>query len=404
MNISVRIEELRVEHYSSERMYFENVVRISEEPKVPLKPSKYDEKIYKPKVGLRVIYVIIIFLFLSFLTHQFPTMYVAEWLIDNLKINHDIWYIILYTIAVSVQGIFYYSEYKDYRHKLMNKEKITKKYNKELSEFESKLKEFRSKYISVEYLENKNRQLTKRMAEIQKEIENLEYEKAIEIIVSKSSKTVTTPKVIAPNKAHLLNHKAYPVKSYSNSLSSRDKTSVLIAKARQRLNKEVLDIENRTDLTDDKKVDRIITLFSTFCAAIAVQPIPFADVFILTPIQGYMGKKIADIRGYNITEAGSIEVFKEIAGLVGLGFLAQQLVIGAYKTVLPFLGAITTIPLVFGLSFGMGRVMDYYFEKKIKGENINTEELKKIFKLARVEGKNKAKENEDDINSVKEDL
>src|SRR5690606_6262665 len=126
---------------------------------------------------------------------------------------------------------------------------------------------------------------------------------------------------------------------------------------------EVLDIERRTDLTDDEKVTRICTVFGTTCAAVAVQPIPFADIFVLTPIQAFMGKKIADIRGYNISEAGAKEIFIELSGLVGLGFLSQQLVIGAYKTVLPFLGGFTTIPLVFGLTFGMGKVMDHYFEK-----------------------------------------
>lgn len=183
-----------------------------------------------------------------------------------------------------------------------------------------------------------------------------------------------------------------------------DKTTEVINKAKEKLKVEVSDIENRTDLTDEEKVSQIITVFSTFCAAIAVQPIPFADFFVLTPIQGYMGKKLADIRGYNITEESTKEVFKELAGLVGLGFLAQQLAIGAYKTVLPFLGAITTIPLVFGLTFGMGRVMDYYFVKKIKGEKIDKADIQDIFKQAKAEGKKAAKKNKDEINKQKNEL
>ena len=182
------------------------------------------------------------------------------------------------------------------------------------------------------------------------------------------------------------------------------KVSEVIDNAKAKLKKEVSDIENRSDLSDQQKVDQIITVFSTFCAAIAVQPIPFADVFVLTPIQGYMGKKLADIRGYDISENGAKEVFKELAGLVGLGFLAQQLAIGAYKTVLPFLGAITTIPLVFGLTFGIGRVMDYYFIKKKKGEKIDKEVLKNIFKQARTDGKKVAKDKKEEINKAKEEL
>jgi uncharacterized protein (DUF697 family) len=178
----------------------------------------------------------------------------------------------------------------------------------------------------------------------------------------------------------------------------------ILDKARESIKKEVTDIENRTDLTDDQKVTRICTVFSTTCAAVAVQPIPFADIFVLTPIQAYMGKKIADIRGFNISEAGAKEIFKELAGLVGLGFLSQQLVIGAYKTVLPFISGVTTIPLVFGLTYGMGKVMDYYFEKKIKGEKIDPEMVKSIFKKAKAEGKQKSKENKEEINKQKNKL
>ena len=93
--------------------------------------------------------------------------------------------------------------------------------------------------------------------------------------------------------------------------------------AKDKISKEILDIEKRTDLSDDEKVSQIINVVSVMCAAIAVQPIPFADFFVLTPIQGFMGKKIADIRGYNISENGAQELIKEIAGVVGLGLLAQ---------------------------------------------------------------------------------
>lgn len=54
-----------------------------------------------------------------------------------------------------------------------------------------------------------------------------------------------------------------------------------VSKARAKLQRNVMDIENRTDLTDDQKVSQIIVIFSTVCAGVAVQPIPFADMFIL---------------------------------------------------------------------------------------------------------------------------
>lgn len=178
----------------------------------------------------------------------------------------------------------------------------------------------------------------------------------------------------------------------------------ILEKAKANLKREVLDIEKRNDLTDDQKVTRICTVFGTTCAAVAVQPIPFADIFVLTPIQAFMGKKIADIRGFDISEAGAKEIFKELASLVGLGFLSQQLVIGAYKTVLPFISGFTTIPLVFGLTYGMGKVMDYYFIKKIKGEKVDPEMIKNIFKKAKEEGKNISKEKKEEINKQKNEF
>ena len=152
-----------------------------------------------------------------------------------------------------------------------------------------------------------------------------------------------------------------------DSMSTQQQT--VISKAKEKLKKEVLQIENRTDLSSDEKVNRIIKIFSSVCAVLAVQPMPFADIFVLTPIQAYMGTRISAIRGLPISEAKATEIIKELAGVVGLGLLAQQLVIGGYKTFIPFLGAITTIPIVYGLTFTIGKVMDVYFIKKSRNES-----------------------------------
>ena len=175
----------------------------------------------------------------------------------------------------------------------------------------------------------------------------------------------------------------------------------IIDRVKGRIKKDVSEIEKRTDLTKEEKVEKICIVFGTFCGAIAVQPIPFADIFVLTTIQAYMGKKIADIHGYEITEQGATQIFKEIAGLIGMGLLSQQLAIGAYKTFIPFLGAVTTIPLVFGLTYGMGKVMNAYFKAKIKGEQISKENIRDIFKNAKKEGQKLGKEKEESIKKEK---
>ena len=163
-------------------------------------------------------------------------------------------------------------------------------------------------------------------------------------------------------------------------------------KARRILEEKYFKIEERSDLSEKEKVDRIIKITSAVCAGVAIQPIPFADIFVLTPIQAIMGSRIAKIRGVPVTENDIATYIKEIAGVIGLGLLAQQLVIGAYKTVLPFLGALTTIPLVWGLTYGIGRVMDAYVVSKREGQVLDPEEIKRIWKAARKEGE---KENDD---------
>lgn len=145
------------------------------------------------------------------------------------------------------------------------------------------------------------------------------------------------------------------------------------------------------------KVQKVILTYSAICAGLAIQPLPFADIFVLTPTQAIMGKKIADAHGYSISEASANEVVKEIIGVIGMGVIAQQLAIGAYKTFLPFLGAVTTIPLVFGLTYSIGKVMDYYFQMKIQGKQPDKDIIKSIFKSSLKTGKEEGRKRESEI-------
>ena len=60
-----------------------------------------------------------------------------------------------------------------------------------------------------------------------------------------------------------------------------------IENLRKKLKENITEIEDRTDLSDDEKVLRIVKIFAAGCAGLAVQPIPFADFFVLIPIQSY---------------------------------------------------------------------------------------------------------------------
>lgn len=49
-------------------------------------------------------------------------------------------------------------------------------------------------------------------------------------------------------------------------------TKSLLLRARERLEREVLEIERRTDLTEQQKVDKIIVIFSVGCGAEPAAP------------------------------------------------------------------------------------------------------------------------------------
>ncbi len=160
----------------------------------------------------------------------------------------------------------------------------------------------------------------------------------------------------------------------------------LLSSAKQKIKKNITEIESRSDLTEDEKVKRIIKIFSATCAGIATQPIPFADIMILTPVQAYMAERLAAVRGVPISKQKATETVKDLFKVVGLGMVAQQVALGLYKVGLPFFAGFTTIPLVYGLTYGIGNVLDYMFIQKSKGRTLTEGEIKQIWKEKKKEG------------------
>lgn len=152
------------------------------------------------------------------------------------------------------------------------------------------------------------------------------------------------------------------------------------------LKQQITEIEFRDDLRPDEKVSQITHITCTACAALAMQPLPFADIFILTPLQAYMGTRIAAIRGVPVNEAEVTSLIKEIAGVVGMGIIAQQTAIGLFKTILPWLGGLMTAPVVYGLSYAIMRVIDVWYEAKSRNATLTAEDIRNIWNISRREG------------------
>jgi uncharacterized protein (DUF697 family) len=117
-----------------------------------------------------------------------------------------------------------------------------------------------------------------------------------------------------------------------------------------------------------------------------------------------MGVRLSAIRGMPLSDAEASDLIKEILGVVGLGMVVQQIALGLYKVGLPFLAGFTTIPLVYGLTYAIGRVMDFYLERKSRGQTVSNADLKAMWKKSRSEGEENAKNAKDEINAKKKDF
>lgn len=155
------------------------------------------------------------------------------------------------------------------------------------------------------------------------------------------------------------------------------------------------------------KINSVIALGSASCAVIAVQPIPFADIFILTPVQMVMVYYLNKIIMGDDVKIDTATLLKTLAAVAGWGVVAQQLILGLYKTVLPFLGAITTIPLVYAATSAIGYAAVKLLEMKAQNKALDVDnlsatqkaELEKIAKQAKKDAK-KHKQSLDELKSL----
>jgi len=168
-----------------------------------------------------------------------------------------------------------------------------------------------------------------------------------------------------------------------------------------KIKKEITEIERRTDISDEQKVSHITHIACATCAGVAIQPIPFADIFVLTPIQAYFASRIAAIHGVPVSESGAIDWIKETMGIVGLGIIAQQIAIGIWKVVSFGLGGLLTIPLVYGLTYAIMKVANAYFSAKARNQKLGDEQITAIWSSAFKEGKKKGLDEEQNIRTRK---
>ena len=133
--------------------------------------------------------------------------------------------------------------------------------------------------------------------------------------------------------------------------------------------KQVLDNFNfdvDPDKSRDENADEVIKAAALLSGAIAVEPLPFADMLLITPVQLKMVLHVGKIYGFEITSDRAREIVTELGATLAYGFAARQLMRGVVKLVAPVIGGIVTAPLVYGWTFGLGRLAETYFQRKVQ--------------------------------------
>ncbi len=122
----------------------------------------------------------------------------------------------------------------------------------------------------------------------------------------------------------------------------------------------------------DTEADEIINWGAGRAAAIAIMPLPLADVGPLIANEAYMIYKLGAVYGYAINKA----IFTVLAGVTG-GSIAGKFA----ASFLPFL----KIPIAAGVTYAVGKAAKAYFES---GMTLSREELRQKFLNAEKEAKN----------------
>lgn len=164
----------------------------------------------------------------------------------------------------------------------------------------------------------------------------------------------------------------------SKKMSGLTEIQKLISQKSFELKETLESVVEDPSISSNTKANIIVNATALICGIVAVQPIPFADLFILSPIQVVMVTYLSKVLGLKTNDATVQEILAYLVGTLGFGVLSQQVILGLYKTIIPFAGAITTVPLVYMSTFGLGMACKTLINAKKNNITLSKEELKRI--------------------------
>lgn len=150
--------------------------------------------------------------------------------------------------------------------------------------------------------------------------------------------------------------------------------------------KQVLDNFNfdiDPHLSREENVDDVIKSAALLSGAISVEPLPFADMLLITPVQAKMVLHIGKIYGHDVSAERAAEIVQELGATFAYGLAARQVMRGLAKLALPVVGGLITAPAVYGWTFALGRLAQNHFERKAQGLPDSRREQVKVIQEAK---------------------
>jgi len=170
------------------------------------------------------------------------------------------------------------------------------------------------------------------------------------------------------------------------------------------LNSWKYDIKKIDDffITDDMKksienIDSIILKFASVAAIIWIQPIPFLDIYWLLPLHLYLLTQIAKEYWIELSKNESKEIFSTIMWSIWWSYILSQWMVWISKVWFLWLWWYIMIPLNFGLTYSIWKVLSYYLYKKSQWVKSTNKELNNLFKYSINSWKKIAKNDKDKI-------
>jgi GTP-binding protein Era len=121
----------------------------------------------------------------------------------------------------------------------------------------------------------------------------------------------------------------------------------------------------------EKRIRALIYSKAGVCAAVALAPIPVADILVLTPIQMAMVATIGHFHGVEVTAERATELMGVMGAGVGLREAARQLV-----KLVPGYGLVVSASIAFAGTVALGEVANVWFARKMK---VDAQDLKELF-------------------------